>query len=140
MRRKKLAKKKAVVASKTPKKVVRSGLRWLDCKECGNDGAYCAYDVKAVTCALCVAKQAAPPEPPKSLQNKPDEKRPRGWQFMKEYISPSGKVYHKGKEVDENTAHAVRTVGTKKGSPNAGRKRRGPQRKTTTKRGRKPNK
>ncbi len=115
MRRKKLTSRKSIKSSIVVRKTESAGIRWLDCKECGVDGAYCTMDVKAVTCSLCVSKQAAPPETPKHLQVKTDdEKRPRGWQFMNEYISPSGKTYHKGKEVNDAARPTVRTPKQKK--------------------------
>jgi hypothetical protein len=37
---------------------------WLDCAECGLDGAWVDGDVTRLTCALCVQKKLAPPKAP----------------------------------------------------------------------------
>src|SRR5690242_7383583 len=95
---------------------LQKGSRWLDCKVCGVNGEYCKYDIKAVICAQCVAQQAAPPETPKYLRHdETDEKRPRGWHLMKEYVSPSGKIYHKGREVngESSSVDSTNVEGTK---------------------------
>lgn len=78
---------------------VRAGDRKeLDCAVCGNLVEGLLLDVKSVTCSRCVAKMVPSTDTvPKS--NLPDEKRPRGWHKKPEYISPSGRKYHYGKEV-----------------------------------------
>lgn len=73
----------------------------IECK-CGRIVENCNSDVKTVTCHVCVAKLIDPPE--WKTKPKPEEERPRGWHFMKRYVSPTGKVYHKGREVDESVA------------------------------------
>jgi len=52
-------------------------------------------DVAAVLCWRCVNKTVGPPEVSGGYVSKG---RPRGWQFMKEFIDPQGNVFHKGKE------------------------------------------
>jgi hypothetical protein len=83
---------------------VASGRIDLACSECHR----MVYDVmgyvRAVTCWRCVAQMI---DPPVVVDKKPLEKRPRGWQKKKEYISPSGLVYHSGVLVD--TSHTVAT-------------------------------
>ena len=74
------------------------GRKWLDCKVCGIDGGMVGMDISAFTCARCVAQQTAPPEARPVVT----EKRPRGWHFMDRYVSPSGKIYHRGVEVNES--------------------------------------
>lgn len=77
----------------------RGSRKSLYCKECQSFVDDIAFDIDAVICSRCVQKIVAPPENYKS--NAPEEKRPRGWQFKTRYVSPSGKIYHKGREVDE---------------------------------------
>jgi hypothetical protein len=74
----------------------KKGIKLLDCSECFYS-VRVALDTKSVVCSACVARQVAPPEVKKPLE----EKRPKGWHFKAEYISPSGKIYHKGREVNE---------------------------------------
>lgn len=85
----------------------------LEC-ECGAIVENVSYDAKSVECWKCVAKQVAPPHNYVSEKDSKKEKKPRGWHFMDEYISPSGKVYHKGELVNEsgksNDAGASGTV------------------------------
>ena len=52
-------------------------------------------DVAAVLCWKCVCKTVGPPEVKGGYVSKG---RPRGWQFMKEFVDPQGNVFHKGKE------------------------------------------
>mgnify|MGYP003670647297 FL=1 len=49
----------------------------------------------AVLCSHCVNKTVGPPEMKGGYVSKG---RPRGWQFMKEFVDPQGNVFHKGKE------------------------------------------
>ena len=57
-------------------------MHWLDCKECGLDGAEVDGTVKAFTCWRCVAKTVAPPELPTTVVKKYAEYKDsfkRGW-------------------------------------------------------------
>jgi len=81
-----------------------SGRIDLACSECRRMVYDVAGYVKAVTCWICVAQMI---DPPAVVEKKPLEKRPRGWQKKKEYISPSGLVYHSGVLVD--ASHPVTT-------------------------------
>lgn len=49
---------------------------WLDCAECGIDGAQVDGDVTRFVCSTCVAKTAGPPEAPKQALT-PEEKLAR---------------------------------------------------------------
>ncbi len=52
-------------------------------------------DSTAVLCYKCVCQTVGPPEIKGGYVSKG---RPRGWQFMKEFVDPQGNVFHKGKE------------------------------------------
>ena len=52
-------------------------------------------NVTAVLCWRCVNLTVGPPEIKGGYISKG---RPRGWQFMKEFVDPQGNVFHKGKE------------------------------------------
>ena len=52
-------------------------------------------DATAVLCHKCVCQTVGPPEIKGGYVSKG---RPRGWQFMKEFVDPQGNVFHKGKE------------------------------------------
>jgi len=52
-------------------------------------------DVAAVLCWKCVNQTVGPPEIKGGYVSKG---RPRGWQFMKEFVDKDGNVFHKGKE------------------------------------------
>ena len=52
-------------------------------------------DASAVLCYKCVCQTVGPPEIKGGYVSKG---RPRGWQFMKEFVDPQGNVFHKGKE------------------------------------------
>ena len=71
----------------------------LFCKMCGLIVENCGIEASAITCADCVQAMILPPEG--YHKQKPEEKRPRGWQFMSKYVSPSGKIYEKGRLIDE---------------------------------------
>ena len=49
----------------------------------------------AVLCWRCVCKTVPPPDIKGGYVSKG---RPRGWQFMKEFVDKDGNVFHKGKE------------------------------------------
>ena len=89
----------------------------MDCIGCGEWVENIGHGVRSVTCGNCVMRMVAPPEIPKHLQKQNEEQRPRGWQFRKEYISPSGKKFHFGREVDESTTSDPTSVSgaTRKG-------------------------
>jgi hypothetical protein len=103
----------------TPLKVYQEA-KILNCKMCGTEVENCGSNVRDVTCWRCVVKMIDPPAPKPVV--KPEEKRPRGWQFMNRYVSPNGTVYHKGKEVDEQTlqsAKRTRVAQKKSSKPSA---------------------
>jgi hypothetical protein len=52
-------------------------------------------DTVAVLCSNCTQKTVEPPSPRRGYVSKG---RPRGWQFMKEFVDPQGNVFHKGVE------------------------------------------
>ena len=55
---------------------------WLDCKECGLDGAEVDGTVKSFTCWRCTAKTTAPPQLPVTVGKKYAEYKDsfkRGW-------------------------------------------------------------
>jgi len=52
-------------------------------------------DAVAVLCSSCTQKTVEPPKQPRGYVSKG---RPRGWQFMKEFVDPQGNVFHKGVE------------------------------------------
>jgi len=54
-----------------------------------------AEDTTAVLCWRCVSKTVPPPDIKGGYVSKG---RPRGWQFMKEFVDKDGNVFHKGKE------------------------------------------
>ena len=57
-----------------------------------------AEDTTAVLCYQCVCQTVGPPEIKGGYVSKG---RPRGWQFMKEFVDPQGNVFYKGKEQPE---------------------------------------
>jgi hypothetical protein len=81
-------------------KLIGKANQSLPCKECNRIVHKVGADAFAVTCDRCVSKMVAPPDVPK----KPvpiELRRPRGWQFRTEYVSPEGKLYRRGEEVHE---------------------------------------
>lgn len=72
----------------------------LACKECGTIVENVVADTSAITCWRCVARMVAPPDLPVKAKP-PEERRPRGWQFMNEYRAPDGTLYRRGVKVDE---------------------------------------
>lgn len=104
-----MAKKKTKHAFKTKK---RNGRTYMICRNSIPDEKYWAWQFlgdkprcnewsevnetsTAVLCHKCVAKTVGPPEIKGGYVSKG---RPRGWQFMKEFVDPQGNVFHKGKE------------------------------------------
>jgi len=75
-------------------------LKSMACKQCNRIEKKVSPDAVSVICSVCVTKMIPLPE----SQNKPkppEERRPRGWQFMKEYRAPDGTLYRRGEKVDE---------------------------------------
>lgn len=70
----------------------------LECSKCGRLVENLSPDTASVICSWCVQLMVAPPQ----MKDSNKEKRPRGWQFKKRYVSPSGIVYSFGKEVKED--------------------------------------
>jgi len=60
-----------------------------------NEWSEVNLDTQAVLCYKCVSQTVGPPEIKGGYISKG---RPRGWQFMKEFVDPQGNVFHKGKE------------------------------------------
>ena len=60
-----------------------------------NEWAPVSADAPAVLCYRCVSQTVGPPQIKGGYVSKG---RPRGWQFMKEFVDPQGNVFHKGKE------------------------------------------
>jgi len=104
-----MAKKKTVTKFKTKKK---DGKTLMICRNSIEDKKYWAWqflgdaprcnewseispESVAVLCSTCVNKTVGPPEIKGGYISKG---RPRGWQFMKEFVDPQGNVFHKGKE------------------------------------------
>ena len=104
-----MAKNKTVTKFKTRN---RLGRRYMICRNSIEDQKYWAWqyledsprceewsevgaDADAVLCYKCVNKTVGPPEIKGGYVSKG---RPRGWQFMKEFVDPQGNVFHKGKE------------------------------------------
>lgn len=90
----------------------REGQREMICRNSIADESYFAWEhlknfgrcnrwskvaegTTAVLCSSCTCKTVPPPEMRKGYVSKG---RPRGWQFMKEFVDQSGNVFHKGVE------------------------------------------
>jgi len=52
-------------------------------------------ETQAIVCWSCSSKLV---EPPEIKDRRQSTGRPRGWQFMKEFVDKSGNVFHKGEE------------------------------------------
>ena len=104
-----MAKKKVTKKFKTKK---HNGKHLMICRNSIEDTKYWAWkylsdkprcdewsavaeDTTAVLCYKCVNKTVGPPEIRGGYVSKG---RPRGWQFMKEFVDKNGNVFHKGKE------------------------------------------
>jgi len=72
---------------------VPGGNYWQN-KECKNWSEVSARTT-AVLCTACTMSLLGPAE---TRQGYVPSGRPRGWQFMKEYVDPDGNVFHKGIE------------------------------------------
>ena len=88
----------------------REGQREMICRNSITDESYFAWEhlkslnrckqwvkvtenTTAVLCSKCTGKTVPPPEMRKGYVSKG---RPRGWQFMKEFVDKDGNVFHKG--------------------------------------------
>ena len=91
---------------------IRDGQREMICRNSIADESYFAWEhlkdsprcnrwtrvsgnTTAVLCYACTCKTVPPPEIRKGYVSKG---RPRGWQFMKEFVDKNGNVFHKGVE------------------------------------------
>ena len=74
---------------------IEKGIRYLQCKECGDYQSVSSKSIIATLCSKCLNKKI-PNEPPKA-QYVPTG-RPAGWHWMKEFVDVDGNVFHKGKE------------------------------------------
>ena len=91
---------------------VRDGQREMICRNSIADESYFAWEhlkkigrcnrwtkvsdqTTAVLCSRCTCKTVPPPEIRKGYVSKG---RPRGWQFMKEFVDKNGNVFYKGVE------------------------------------------
>lgn len=85
------------------------GKRYMMCQNSIPDGKYwkgtlceewseVGIKTTAVLCSKCTAKLAGAPEMRSGYVSKG---RPRGWQFMAEFVDPEGNVFHKGVEQPE---------------------------------------
>ena len=70
------------------------GGRWWKGQFCG-EWVNVTKDTTAVLCYKCVNKVT---EPPKFTPRYKPTGRPKGWQWMNEYVDKEGNVFHKGKE------------------------------------------
>jgi hypothetical protein len=70
-----------------------NGKYWQD-KLC-NDWSEVGERTTAVLCWKCTMSLCAPPEVGSGYKS---SGKPRGWQFMKEFVDEQGNVYHKGIE------------------------------------------
>lgn len=60
-------------------------------------------EIESVMCWECVQK-LCPVDPAKLMQRKvknPNDVKPRGWRFMKEFVDQDGTVYHAGEEMPD---------------------------------------
>ena len=91
---------------------IRDSKRYMICRNSIEDKSYWGWehlkdrprcqhwsevspDTTAVLCWKCVTKTVPPPDIKGGYVSKG---RPRGWQFMKEFVDKDGNVFHKGKE------------------------------------------
>jgi hypothetical protein len=84
----------------------RDGKRYMICQNSIPNGKYWKGNIcgewsevgiktTAVLCSFCTSKLAGTPELRSGYVSKG---RPRGWQFMVEFVDPDGNVFHKGIE------------------------------------------
>ena len=67
--------------------------KYMECKVCGQFTPV-GEDATAVTCPDCVAEML----PAMTFTRRQKSDKPRGWQWMAEYVHTDGTVYHKGVE------------------------------------------
>ena len=88
------------------KSYIEEGQRYLICRNSVEGGKYwkgqlctswnkVGLNVTAVLCSKCVNRVV---EPPTFTPRYKPTGRPKGWQWMNEYVDDNGNVYHKGKE------------------------------------------
>ncbi len=91
------------------KSYIEAGELWMICQNSVEGGRYwkgkfcgewnkVGEKVTAVLCHKCVNRVT---EPPKFAPRYKPTGRPKGWQWMNEYVDGDGTVYHKGKEQSE---------------------------------------
>jgi|TARA_Y100000034_G_scaffold47569_1_gene58567 hypothetical protein len=74
---------------------IEKGIRYLQCKECGDYQPVSSKSIIATLCSKCLNKKI--PNEPSKAQYVPTG-RPAGWHWMKEFVDVDGNVFHKGKE------------------------------------------
>ena len=67
--------------------------KYMECKVCGQY-THVGEDATAVTCPDCVSEML----PAMHFTRRQKSDKPRGWQWMAEYVHTDGTVYHKGVE------------------------------------------
>jgi hypothetical protein len=94
------SKKVTEESKKLDRLLLDKGAKAVECS-CGRLVEYCPANIKSVICSHCVQKLIAPPDNI-GTKTMPTEKRQRGWHLKENYVSPSGKKYRYGVEIDEN--------------------------------------
>ena len=74
---------------------IENGIRYLQCKECGDYQPVSDKSIIATLCSKCFNKKI--PDEPFKAQYVPTG-RPAGWHWMKEFVDVDGNVFHKGVE------------------------------------------
>ena len=70
--------------------------KYMECKTCGQFTCV-GEDTEAVTCSDCVSEMM----PEMVITRRQRSDKPRGWQWMAEYVHKDGTVYHRGEEQPE---------------------------------------
>jgi hypothetical protein len=83
------------------RKLAGLSLKEMACKNCGRIETKVSPNAVSVICSICVTKMVPLPES-HNTPKPPEERRPRGWQFMKKYRAPDGVLYRRGVKVDES--------------------------------------
>ena len=102
----------------TYKSYIEDGQRYMICRNSVEGGKYwtgyfcgewvkVTNDTTAVLCNKCVNRVT---EPPKFTPRYKPTGRPKGWQWMNEYVDKDGNVFHKGKEQPELKGTLPETV------------------------------
>jgi uncharacterized membrane-anchored protein YjiN (DUF445 family) len=68
----------------------------LVCSECNKVTEKVFEEVAAVVCHLCCVKKG--PQMVKQVIHEKENRKLKGWKFMKVYVDHEGNVYHKGEE------------------------------------------